>query len=411
MLPSRARVVVTGVGPVTSIGIGARGFWDALLDGTCGTSPVRSFDTASLPSSVGGEIHDFSPKRCLGNRAERYGRASQLALTAAALALEDAGLSADDVRRTRASVLMGTTMGECVLQDRVLEGWVADPKAPLNGDLLGQLPESVLATNVSRGLGLSARCTVFPTACAAGNYALAQGLDDLVNGQAEVALAGGADAFSRIAYAGFARMQSLEPDRCRPFDRDRKGIVVGEGAGVLVLETLERALARGAPVHAELLGYGLSCDAHHMTIPHIDGVRAVMRSALVSAGVAADRVGLVSAHGTGTRMNDVTEARAVSDLFGERERPVPLVSIKSMLGHTMGAASALEAIACVLAVRDGRIPPTINFETPDEDCPVDCVPNEARRADLDIALNNSFAFGGNNAATVFAKFREDRVRV
>ena len=398
------RVVVTGLGPVSSVGIGSEDFWSALLAGTSGVSEVRSFDTAGYPSTLGGEIHGFNPAPYISSeRLERYGRASQLAIVAAALALDDAALAAAEVAGRRSAVFMGTTMGECVVQERVVRDWAADPPRSPPGEEIRKMPDALLAMNVGRHLGLAARCAVFPTACAAGNYALAHGFDEIRSGRADIVLAGGADAFSRMAFMGFARMLSLAPDCCRPFDLNRKGIVVGEGAGVLVLESLAAARCRGAAVRAEMLGYGLSCDAHHMTIPHEDGVKAVMASALEHASVEPFRVSLVCAHGTGTRMNDLTEASAVHSLFGHVAGGVPVVSIKSMLGHTMGAASALEAIACVLALRDSVAPPTINFATPDEECPVDCIPNQARELELDVVLNNSFAFGGNNATTVFTR--------
>jgi 3-oxoacyl-[acyl-carrier-protein] synthase II len=199
-------------------------------------------------------------------------------------------------------------------------------------------------------------------------------------------------------------MLALSPDRCRPFDKNRQGIVIGEGAAILLLESLSRARQRQARIYAEVLGYGLSCDASHMTIPHLPGVVAVMRKALQQSGVDPGDVSIVSAHGTGTKINDKTECEAIRQCFGNHVEAMPVFSIKSMLGHTMGAASAFEAVACVLAIAEGKIPPTINYETPDEECPVDCVPNRCREASVQVALNNSFAFGGNNAATVFSRF-------
>jgi 3-oxoacyl-[acyl-carrier-protein] synthase II len=400
MSGDETRVVITGLGAVTSIGTGIEAFWQALLDGRSGISPIARFETSGADTHVGGEIPDFDPRAALpASRVDRYGRASQLAIAAGRLALADAGLP-DRLAEPGVSVFVGTTMGECQVQEQVVEGRLQG-----KGDALAaawrKVPDHVLAINLAREIAEAARTRVFPTACAAGNYAIGYGYDEIRAGRASVVIAGGCDAFSRMAFAGFSRMLSLSPDRCRPFDRDRKGILIGEGAGLLVLESWAHARARGATPYAEMLGYGLSCDAHHMTIPHPDGITAVMRRALASAGVEPDAVGLVSAHGTGTRMNDKTESEAIHRVFGERGGTVPVSSIKSMLGHTMGAASALEAIACVLAVRHNRIPPTINFETPDPECPIDCVPNVMREARVGVALNNSFAFGGNNAATVF----------
>jgi 3-oxoacyl-[acyl-carrier-protein] synthase II len=398
------RVVVTGIGVVSSIGTGRAAFWEALLSGQSGITPVAGFDTRDCAARIGGEVKDFEPERFIRPRhVPRYGRASQLGIAAARLALEDAGLD-PRVAGARVSVFLGSTMGECGVQERLASACAHEgPGAIERRDVLMGL-DSVMPLNIGRELGLQdADALVFPNACAAGNYAIGHGYDQIRAGRTDVVLAGGADAFSRLAYIGFGRMLALAPERCQPFDLNRQGIVIGEGAGLLVLEGRERAQARGARIYAELLGYALSCDAHHMTIPHVDGVSAVMRKACAAAGVTPDAVDLVSAHGTGTRMNDRTECEALGRVFGEHARRVPIVSIKSMLGHTMGAASALEAVACVMAVHDGRIPPTINFETPDPECPVDCVPNTMREAPVRVALNNSFAFGGNNAATVFAR--------
>lgn len=405
-IPSSQRVVVTGIGVVSSIGTGRTEFWQNLLDGKNGVTPVTSFDTADLPVSIGGEIKDFDPRKFIREAHMRsYGRASQLGIAATLLALRDSELSPAEITKENVGLFIGTTMGECGVQEDLVDTWVKSGREAMKLEDFLKLPDSILPLNICRELGLKADCKVFPTACAAGNYAIGYGYDQIRMGQASRVLAGGCDAFSKIAFIGFARMQALAPEKCQPFDKNRKGIVIGEGAGVVVLESLERALARKAKIYAEVLGYGMSCDAHHMTIPQVDGIVAVMDRALKDSGVKIDEVSLICAHGTGTPMNDKTEYQAIYRIFGDLAHTVPINSIKSMLGHTMGAASALEAIACILAIHDSKIPPTINFETPDEECPVDCVPNKMRETRVDVALNNSFAFGGNNAATVFARFR------
>ena len=243
-------------------------------------------------------------------------------------------------------------------------------------------------------------CLMIPTACAAGNYAIGYGFDLIRTGRVDFMLAGGADAFSRIPYMGFARLGAIAPERCQPFDKNRKGMVPGEGAAVLVLEPLDAAAARGAKIYAEVLGYGVSCDAHHMTAAHPEGDGAIraMSAAMRDSGITPDDVDYISAHGTGTPTNDRVESLAVCKLFGDRAARLPMSSIKSMLGHTMGAASALEAAACALALDTGWIPPTINYEEPDPECEVDCVPNRARRTEPRVVLNNAYAFGGNNAS-------------
>jgi 3-oxoacyl-[acyl-carrier-protein] synthase II len=246
---------------------------------------------------------------------------------------------------------------------------------------------------------------VIPTACAAGNYAIAHAFDVLRSGRADVMLAGGADAFSRITYTGFARLSAIAPDLCRPFDKNRRGMIPGEGAALLVLEPLERAVKRRAHIYAEVSGYGISCDAHHMTAAHPDGEGAVraMQQALRSSRINYEDVDYISAHGTGTKLSDMIETKAVKRVFNAAAYRTPMSSIKSMIGHTMGAASAIEAATCALAIDQNRIPPTTNWQTPDSDCDLDYVTSGARDLVVDAAMNNAYAFGGNNASVIFKR--------
>lgn len=400
----RARVVVTGIGAVTSIGTGREAFWKNLLAGTSGVSPVGSFDTSEFLVHIGGEIHGFAPEHYMKTEnVPLYGRSSLFGIAATGLALEDAAIEPDAVNEVESAVIIGTTMGESDVQETMVRTILDEGFAQVKLSDIKRLSDSGLAMNIAHERGLDADCTVIPTACAAGNYAIGHGYDLIRTGRAEIVIAGGCDAFSRASYAGFGRMLALAPEKCQPFDKNRKGIVIGEGAGIVVLESLEHAASRGARGYAEVLGYALSCDAHHMTIPHVDGIAAVMEKALRETDIASDEVGAICAHGTGTLMNDKTESEAIHRVFGKRARDIPVNSIKSMLGHTMGAASALEAIASILTLHEGRIPPTINFETPDEECDIDCVPNQMRELAADVILNNSFAFGANNATTVFSR--------
>ncbi|MDI6605666.1 MAG: beta-ketoacyl-[acyl-carrier-protein] synthase family protein, partial [Candidatus Omnitrophota bacterium] len=245
---------------------------------------------------------------------------------------------------------------------------------------------------------------VIPTACAAGNYAIGYAYDLIRLGRADMMLAGGADAFSKIAFTGFNRLLAIAPQVCQPFDKNRKGMMVGEGAATLVLEPLEDALNRGADIYAEILGYGLSCDAHHMTAPYSEGIKEAIERSLQESNLAVDDVGYFSAHGTGTPSNDKEECLAIKKAFGDYAKKLPISSIKSMLGHTMGAASAIEAVTCCLVLKNGIMPPTINFKTPDPECDIDCIPNTARSGKVDIALNNASAFGGNNACLALSKY-------
>lgn len=400
------RIVVTGIGCVTSVGIGREATWQSLLEGRRGTSVVSSFDTSRHSVHQGGEIHGFEPERWLRTLdPRRLGRASQLGAAAARLALEDAGLSPSEILAERAGVAMGTTSGEPQEVEHFDDHRVANDLAHADADFVRRYPCHVIAGNVAAEVGFAGPNAMIPTACAAGNYAVAYAFDTLRAKRADLMLAGGADCFSRITYTGFARLGAIAPDLCRPFDRNRQGMIPGEGAAVLVLEPLEHALARGARIYAEVAGYGLSCDAHHMTAAHPEGEGAAraMGRALEMSGLDAAAVSYVSAHGTGTPTNDRLESIAVRRVFGERR--VPMSSIKSMLGHTMGAASAIESAVCALAVAHDVVPPTMHFEEPDPECDVDCIPNVARELPVTVAMNNAYAFGGNNASTVFCKVR------
>lgn len=397
------RVVVTGLGVISPVGTGRQAFWEAILAGTSGIGPVRSFDTSRYPVHVGAEIPGFRAEDHLVNLSpDTAGRASQLAAAAARLALADAGLDPGSLDPVRAGVAMGTTSGEPLEVETFDDRYVADELDRVGPEFMDRYPCHAIAAAVAAEVGFAGVNAMIPTACAAGNYAIGYAADALASGVADVMLAGGADSFSRITYTGFARLGAIAPERCQPFDRNRRGMIPGEGAGVLVLEPLEAALARGATIYAEVAGYGLSCDAHHMTAAHPEGEGAAraMERALRAAGLAPEDVSYISAHGTGTPTNDRLEALAVRRVFGERAGRVPISSIKSMLGHTMGAASALEAAVCALAIATSRVPPTANFEEPDPDCDLDVVPNEARELPVAVAMNNAYAFGGNNASVV-----------
>ncbi len=402
------RIVVTGIGAVTPVGTGRREMWEALLAGRSGFSPVESFDTAAHPVHRGAEVKGFRPEAHVRRLdPARLGRASQLAIAAAWLALEDAGIDPGEstLDPERAGVVMGTTSGEPreveALDDLLLAGQT-DRVGP---EFVALYPCHVLASHVAAEVGFEGPNTVIPTACAAGNYAVAHALDLLRAGRAELMLAGGADAFSRITYTGFSRLGAIAPEVCQPFDRNRKGMIPGEGAGMVVLEPLDRARARGARIYAEVAGYGLSCDAHHMTAAHPEGRGAAraMQRALAESGLLPEDVSYISAHGTGTPTNDRLESLAVKRVFGETARRVPISSIKSMLGHTMGAASAIETAVCALAIFSDRIPPTMNLVEPDPECDLDCVPNVARELTVKVAMNNAYAFGGNNASVILRK--------
>lgn len=390
------RVAVTGLGVVSSIGTGAAEFGRGLRAGRSGARPIEAFDTTGFAHDIGCEVVGFDPAAWLDS-PERLPRAGQFAVAAATMAVRDAGIDPTDARTL---VSVGTTDGGADRGERIAEALVRGTE--VTGAEAARVPAGLLSVGVARQLGLSTvEASTIATACAAGNYAIGDGFDAVATGDVDVALCGGADALCRMTFTGFYRLGAVDPVACRPFDADRQGILTGEGAGVLVLEPLDEAVRRGARIYAEVLGYGLNCDAGHPVAPDRDSVARCMRLALDDAGVGPGDVDLISAHGTGTKANDVTECGAIHDVFGAA--PPRTVSVKSMLGHTMGAASALSAIACSLAIADGFIPPTINHTTTDPECAVDCVPNESVPATLNVVQNNALAFGGNNAVVLFGR--------
>ncbi len=401
-----SRVVITGIGVISSIGIGWENFWNSLLNGKSGISPVTSFDTSNHFTHNGGEVHNFNPEEFIPKeKLPKLNRASQLALAAAKLAVKDAGLNTDSMSEITIGTCIGTTMGSVQTVEIINELTVKQKQMNnIPNDLVSQVPTHSTPSSVAKELGIHGPNMMFSTACAAGNYAIGYGFDLIMLCKADVVLAGGSDPFSKVAFTGFNQLSAVAPEKCQPFDKNRKGMMVAEGAGILVLESLENAFKRKAPIYAEILGYGLSCDAQHMTQPSVEGISKCIIKAMSESGIKKEDVDYISAHGTGTPANDRTECAAIKEVFGPLYKKIPASSIKSMLGHTMGAASALEAITCALVVKNNVIPPTINFDTPDPECDIDCVPNQARRQEVNIALNNSYAFGGNNASLVLKKY-------
>ena len=399
------RVVITGVGPVTPIGIGRDDFWENLVKGRSGIDQVSLIDTTLHKNKRGGEVKNFEPSHFIHPRRQKiYGRGSQFAIAASKLALDDARINIEDVISKRLAIVIGTTMANIRELEETNKTWVADGEDKVDPHLIIKYPGSSLVFNVAYELGLNSPCYCISTACAAGNYSIGYGFDLIRHNEIELALTGGADPFSRISFTGFENLFAMAPEKCQPFDKNRKGMMVGEGAGMLVIESLEHAQKRSASIYAEILGYGLSCDAKHMTLPSVEGLSNVMKKAVQETSIKQGDIDYISAHGTGTKSNDSAEAQAINRVFPKWKKNIPVSSIKSMLGHTMGAASAIEAISCVLAIQHCVIPPTINFEEPDKDCDIDCVPNKAREQKVGVALNNSFAFGGNNACLVLRKF-------
>jgi 3-oxoacyl-[acyl-carrier-protein] synthase II len=398
------RVVITGCGVISSIGTGVGEFGAALRAGRSNVRPVAQFATDGFAHNNSCEVADFEPARWIRRtNLDELGRASQFSTAAARLAVEDAGMDAATLADGRCLISIGTTDGDSHGLDQLVAQEIAGGPMSMDPVLAKRVAASRLSTAIARELDLgNAEVSTIATACSAGNYAIGNGYDAIRLGEADFALCGGADAVCRKTFTAFYRLRSIAVDCCRPFDKNRTGILTGEGAGVLMMESLDSALARGARIYSEVLGYGLSCDAHHPVAPHQPGLARCMDLALRNAGVKPSEVDLISAHGTGTKANDKTEIAAIRDLYGAQ---VPrIVSMKSMLGHTMGAASSLAAIGCAVAITDGFIPPTINHVETDPECAIDCVPNESVEADLRIVQNNGWAFGGNNAVVILGRY-------
>ncbi len=402
----KKRVVVTGLGIVSAIGLGKDEFWGNLIKGKSGISQISAFDTSGYLVHKGGEIKNFKADEFINKKKLKLmGRASQLAIAATRLAMEDAKLSPNYLSSHKAGVNIGTTMGESQWIEEMDETWVKKGEGEVKTDLIYQYPAYNLPNNIAIEFKLNGPNQIFTTACAAGNYAIGYAYDNIQSGKADLMFAGGADALSKIAYTGFCRLVAVAPEKCQPFDKNRKGMIPGEGAAILAIESLDYALERRAPIYAEILGYGLSCDDFSMMISIEEGMAACMEEAIKESGIDKEDVNYISAHGTGTLQNDKEESFAIKKVFKDNYKQIPVSSIKSMLGHTMGAASAIEALACCMAIKTRVVPPTINYETPDPDCDIDCIPNVSRKQNINVALNNSYAFGGNNSCLALRRYQ------
>src|SRR6059036_3728068 len=415
---SDRRVVITGLGAITPLGSDVETFLSNLKNGVSGISTIDAFDTNSYDCKIGGQIRDFDPKPFFKNPKDvrRTDRFTQLSMAAAKMALEDSGIDVANVeRRDRFGVIVSTGIGGLkTLQDQLT---ILLTKGPSRNSpfTIPMLISNMASGFISMEFDLRGPNLCIVTACATSNNAIGESWRIIKSGDADVFLAGGSEAsIVEIGLAGFSAMRALstrndEPERAsRPFDRDRDGFVMSEGAGVVVVEELEHARARGAKIHCEIAGYGLSADAYHMTAPPPDGEGAAraMQLALDSARVVPEEVDYINAHATSTDIGDVCETKAIKQVFGEDAYKLSISSTKSMTGHLLGGAGGAEMAACALAIRDSVIPPTINLENPGEGCDLDYTSNVAREKKVRVALNNSFGFGGHNATLVVAAFEK-----
>jgi 3-oxoacyl-[acyl-carrier-protein] synthase II len=399
------KVVVTGMGVVSPIGIGVDAFFQGMIEGKNGVSEVTGFDASGYPARFGGQVKDFDPIRHLDTeRARTQGRGSQLAISAARMALIDADLNRRlDPERT--GICLGSTYGEWQLIENMNDVWIQSDPDQISTELIVNSPHHAILINMALEIGVKGPSSMMLNGCAASGFAIGHASELIRSGHVDVALAGGVEPFSRVGFAGFNRLLAMAPRLCQPFDKNRKGMILGEWAAVIVLESLEHAERWGAMIQVEIAGYGFSCDAYHITGTHPEGRGAVkaMEKALRSSQLMPSDVGYINAHGTGTPTNDKAETIAIKKVFGEHAKQIPISSTKSMVGHSMGASGAVEAVACALVLKKGLIPPTINYFEPDPDCDLDYVPNTARAQNVDLALSNSFAFGGNCFSLILRK--------
>ena len=411
----KRRVVITGVGAVTPVGNTADEFWTALVAGRSGIGPITRFDTTGYATRIAGELKGFDPLKYIDKKDDRkFDRFLKYAVACAVMAVEDAGITTDRVDATRFGVLVGSGIGgiETLLDNyETLRTKGPDRVSPF---FIPMIIVNMASGVISMRFGAKGPNSSVVTACASGNHAIGDAMRIIERGDADVMIAGGSEAIIiPLTIAGFCQMKAMstrndDPTRAsRPFDAERDGFVCGEGGGLVVLESLEHARKRDARVYAEVVGYGMTGDAHHMTAPDPegDGAARAMAAALRDAALEPSAVGYINAHGTSTPYNDKFETIAIKRVFGAHAKKLAVSSTKSMTGHLLGAAGGIEAIATAFALHHGVLPPTMNYEKPDPDCDLDYVPNQARKQDVEVALSNAFGFGGTNATLAFRKYR------
>ncbi len=400
------RVVVTGAGVISSIGKDKASFWESILQCRSGIRPFVNVDSSSIRFKNGAEIADYDPAAYFEPKdidlADRF---AQFALVAAREAMQQSGISIGPDRQSRAAVVCGTSIGGVVAQERAYIDLYKENKTRVHPLSIPRTMPNSASSLVSMQYGITGPVFTISTACASSNHAIGNAFWMIRNGIVDMALAGGSETpFTYTFLKSWEAIRVVAPDTCRPFSKDRQGMILGEGGAMLVMETLESARSRGAEILAEVVGFGMSSDASHITKPDQLGAERAMRMALDDAGIAPEEVDYINAHGTGTAVNDSMEVGAVKKVFGSHAAKLALSSTKSLHGHILGGTSAVEAVATVLAIQNDTLPPTANFNELDPDCDIDVVPNAARKSIVNVALSNSFAFGGLNAVMAFRKF-------
>ena len=411
----KRRVVITGLGLVTPIGIGVDASWKAALEGKSGIVPITQFDASSFPVRIAGEVRDFDPGQYIeAKEIKKMDRFIHLAMAAATMAVEDSGLKINDENAERVGVVIGAGMGGLPTIEHYHKVLLEKGHRRISPFFIPMIIINLASGNVSIKYGAKGPNSAAVTACATGSHSIGDAFRIIQRDEADAMIAGGTESvITSLGIAGFAAMKALstrndEPQKAsRPFDAARDGFVMGEGSGVIVIESLDNALKRGAKIYAEIVGYGMSSDAYHITTPAPGGEGAVrcMRAGIRDAGISPDEINYINAHGTSTKYGDELETAAVKTVFGDHARSLCMSSTKSMTGHLLGAAGGVEAIFSVLSIYNSMVPPTINLENPDPECDLDYVPNRPKQVDVSCAMSNSFGFGGTNACLIFKKYR------
>jgi nodulation protein E len=400
------RVVITGIGAISALGRNVCEFWSSLEQGRSGICPLKTVDRSKLRFQNGAEVHGYDSNDYFeAKQADYIDRFAQFAVIAAREAIRDSGIEWDQAARESAAIVTGSCVGGQHSEDAGFVELYQLGRPRVNPLTIPRTMANAGASHISIEYGITGPAYTISTACSSSNHAIGQAYWMLRGGGAEIAITGGSEAvFSMGFLKAWEAMRVVSPDTCRPFSKDRTGMILGEGGAMLILEPLERALARGARIHGEVVGFGMSSDASHITQPSAEGAARAMRGALRDAGLAPEQVGYINAHGTATQVNDTTETAAIRAVFGAHAGRLAVSSTKSMHGHALGAAGALEAVATVLALRNGVLPPTAGYREADPECDLDVVPNKSRKADVELAISNSFAFGGLNAVLAFRKY-------
>jgi 3-oxoacyl-[acyl-carrier-protein] synthase II len=402
----KRRVVVTGMGIVSAVGTDIPTFWRSLQEGRRGIRPITIFDTSAYRSHNGGEVIELSPEAHFSPKElRRLSRCDQFGVIAAREAMDASGLRGAEIDRERFGIILGADSGGIFSVEHYFRPIYTHAPTRPSPSLLLSFSLAATTDHIAQEFDLRGPRTTTATVCSSSSAAIAFASDAIATGRAELMISGGSDSLCEVTYAGFNSLRAIDPAGCRPFDKNRAGLSLGEGAGILILEELEHARARDARIWGEVLGSGICAEAHHLTAPEPtgEGIARSIRLALADAEITPEAVDYINAHGTATLVNDVVETRGIKKAFVNRAYEIPLSSIKSMIGHCLGSAGGIEAVATLLSLQEGIIPPTINYATPDPECDLDYTPNEARKKDIQIAISNSFAFGGNNVCLVFRR--------